>query len=521
MDRRELIKLGAGVVAAGFAGSASARTQSASGLQVECWDVFELPAHGPSTGNPFVDVTFGARFTFGHRTAQVLGFYDGDGVYRVRFSPDTVGRWTYETVSSDKSLSGISGAFDCFPAGPGNRGPVGPAHRFHFQFADGTPYFPFGTTCYSYGFVPEPYQSQTLRNLKSARFNKVRMCLLPKPLGTLQPVAMPFERLSGAALPGPQGSMVRPEYKESKEQFDLSRFNPAYFQHVERCIEDLLTANIQADVILFHPYDAWGFKSMGEEADDRYLRYAIARLSAYRNVWWSVANEFDLIRSKSMKDWDRFFRIVVETDPYSRLRSIHYSRVMYDYTKPWCTHASLQNYEFDKSAERLDAWNKPILYDEIQYEGNISRRWGNLSPEEMTWRFWRAIVNGVYATHGETYISTDGSPVWSDAGELHGTSPARLAFLHDLLIKTGTAGLFASENPYYTNAGNPGELYLWFLDYHCAAEYEFPLPENVRFKATMIDPWTMTATAVPGTFSGKSHLKLSGKPYRAVLFEKV
>lgn len=511
MDRRELIKLGAGALATGLAASAAPQSDpagSAPAKEVERWGVFELEARGPSAGNPFVDVTFGARFTFGHRTVEVPGFYDGDTVYRVRFSPDTVGPWTYETTSSDKSLAGLTGAFHCTNPKPGNRGPVGTAQRFHFQHADGTPYFPFGTTCYSYGFVPEPYQSDTLRNLKSARFNKVRMCLLPKGLGKLQPVAMPFQRKSGAAANSP-------------ESFDLTRLNPAYFQHAERCIEDLLAADIQADVILFHPYDSWGFKAMGEDADDRYLRYAVARLSAYRNVWWSVANEFDLVRSKSMKDWDRFFRIIAESDPHSRLRSIHYSRVMYDYTKPWCTHASLQTYDFEKSAERLAAWDKPVIYDEIQYEGNIARRWGNLSPEEMTYRFWRAIINGVYATHGETYISSDGSPVWSDAGELHGASPARLAFLHDLLTKTGTTGLFAPENPYYPNAGNPGRLYLWFFDYHCATEYDFPLPESAQFKATLIDPWEMTTSPVAGTFSGKSHLKLSGKPYRAVLFEKV
>ena len=33
---------------------------------------------------------------------------------------------------------------------------------------------------------------------------------------------------------------------------------------------------------------------------------------AYRNVWWSLANEYDLMRTKTMADWDRFFRIVQE-----------------------------------------------------------------------------------------------------------------------------------------------------------------------------------------------------------------
>ena len=30
----------------------------------------------------------------------------------------------------------------------GNHGPVQVANRFHFAHADGTPYVPFGTTCY-------------------------------------------------------------------------------------------------------------------------------------------------------------------------------------------------------------------------------------------------------------------------------------------------------------------------------------------------------------------------------------
>lgn len=55
--------------------------------------------------------------------------------------------------------------------------------------------------------------------------------------------------------------------------------------------------DIQADIILFHPYEAehWHFNYMTKEQDERYLRYVIARLSAFHNVWWSMANEYDLI----------------------------------------------------------------------------------------------------------------------------------------------------------------------------------------------------------------------------------
>ena len=520
MDRRELIKLGTGAVVSGFAVSAAAAAQGGDEKveQVEQWGVFETQVNGPSRGNPFVDVSFNARFTQGHRTVEASGFYDGDGVYRVRFSPDMVGRWSFETTSSAKELAGRSGAFLCIAPGTGNHGPVGTAHQFHFQYADGTPYFPFGTTCYSYGFIAEPLQRLTLETLQKAEFNKVRMCVLPKPLGQRKPAAMPFERVGAAAVG--EGENLEDD-ASSKESFDLTKFNPAYFRMVEQSVRDLMAKGIEADLILFHPYDAWGFKAMGEEADDRYLRYVMARLSAFRNVWWSIANEYDLVKAKSMKDWDRFFRIVQESDPYSRLRSIHHSKVIYDHSKAWCTHASLQEYDFEKSAERLAAWNKPIIYDEIQYEGNIARRWGNLSPEEMTHRVWRAVVAGVYATHGETYMATDGNPVWCDAGTLIGTSAARIAFLRKLLEGSGTTGLMAADAPYYLNAANPGERYLYYFDFHCVGEYEFPLPEKGKFKVTLIDPWAMTKTPLVGSFSGKSKIALSGKPYMAVLIEKL
>ncbi len=143
-------------------------------------------AQGPSAGNPFVDVQFGARFTLGHRTVDATGFYDGDGAYKVRFSPDTVGRWSFETTSNVKELAGLTGLFECVVPAAGNRGPVGTAHQFHFQYADATPYFPFGTTCYSYGSIGAPYGDETLKNLKEAGFNKVRICLLPK-LGSPSP----------------------------------------------------------------------------------------------------------------------------------------------------------------------------------------------------------------------------------------------------------------------------------------------------------------------------------------------
>ncbi|HKO20263.1 MAG TPA: DUF5060 domain-containing protein, partial [Acidobacteriaceae bacterium] len=153
MDRRDLLRLGAAAAAAALnpaLASAAPTRASTSPEKVEQWSLFELPFAGPSTGNPFKEVTLTATFTLEHRNVRVTGFYDGDGTYRVRFMPDAPGTWSYSTESSARELAGHTGTFTCTaPTTPGNHGPVTTAHQFHFQYADGTPYFPFGTTTYA------------------------------------------------------------------------------------------------------------------------------------------------------------------------------------------------------------------------------------------------------------------------------------------------------------------------------------------------------------------------------------
>src|ERR1043166_2665010 len=68
--------------------------------QCEQWGIFEVALKGPSDGNPFTDVRFSATFTHDTLTHEVAGFYDGDGMYRVRFMPEVPGEWRYETSSN-------------------------------------------------------------------------------------------------------------------------------------------------------------------------------------------------------------------------------------------------------------------------------------------------------------------------------------------------------------------------------------------------------------------------------------
>ena len=224
--------------------------------------------------------------------------------------------------------------------------------------------------------------------------------------------------------------------------------------------------------------------------------------------------------------------VIQEADVAGHLRSVHHSGPMYDYAKPWVTHASLQTAQFEDAEQWLKAWRKPICFDEVMYEGNLNRRWGNLSGEEMTRRFWLGVIAGCYVTHGETYLDPDlpldenTTPTlwWSHGGKLHGSSPQRIGFLRNLLEQT--AGLEAQPAAYYLNAstldptGKVTEEILYYLDFHQPIFYQFSLPDG-RFTAELIDPWEMKVTSLSGTFSGETKLKLAGRPYQALRFKRV
>jgi hypothetical protein len=442
--------------------------------------------------------------------------------------PDARGEWRYTTRSNRPGLDGKSGRFTATAPTAGNHGPVRVRNGFHFAYADGTPYFPVGTTCYAWTHQGDSLEEQTLVTLKAAPFNKLRMCVFPKhyPYNRNDPPLYPFEGTP------PRG-------------WDLTRFNPAFFRHLEQRVGQLRGLDIEADLILFHPYDKgyWGFDEMPPDADDRYARYVVARLAAYRNVWWSLANEWDFLKGKVEADWDRLFRVVRDADPHGHLRSIHNGTILYNHTHPWVTHASLQNgsavEDFGRAVLYRDAYRKPVVLDEVKYEGDIPQRWGNITAEEMVHRFWQAAIAGTYAGHGETYYRPDEVLWWSKGGVLRGQSPPRIAFFREVLEQGPRAGLEPIDKWQEPRvAGRPGEYYLVYLGREAPGSWEVVLPNKgltapLTVKAEVLDTWAMTVTPVDGVFRLKPRgaysyaceerpkIDLPGKPYQAIRLRKV
>ncbi len=471
------------------------------------YDRFELELTGPSEGNPFVDVETWADFSHGNRTVTVRGFYDGDGRHKVRFMPDEGGEWSYRTRSSASELDGQSGAFTVSEpkqsaVGSLRHGPV-QAVGTAFCHADRTPYLPIGTTCYAWVHQPAKLRDQTVRTLSQNAFTKIRMCAFPKEYRYNKNEPDHF------VFPG-----------SLEAGFDFNRFNPVFFATFEDELDRLSQLGIDADIILFHPYDRWGFQSMPEEVDERYLRYVVARWASFPNVWWSMANEWDLMKHKTVQDFHRYFRTVQREDPYNHPRSCHNWHSFYDHSLPWVTHASIQRSDTERTAEWLQTYHKPIVIDECCYEGDVNEGWGNISGQELLRRQWTAFIYGGWpGAHGETFYNEEEVLWWSKGGKLTGEAPARLRFMRTILEDAPLTTLGVCSLGKHTPTLASGEDYfVFYLGFQRAAWKDIHLPENKSYRAEVIDTWEMTVTELEGVFSGECVVHLPAREYIAVRF---
>jgi hypothetical protein len=106
--------------------------------KVERWDAFEVSCPGFDDKNPFTDYTVQGVFKSKSETQTVDGFYDGGGLYRVRFMPSFTEDYHFE-ISGTFSDTSYSGNFSVTPASANNHGPVRVAYTYHFAYEDGTP----------------------------------------------------------------------------------------------------------------------------------------------------------------------------------------------------------------------------------------------------------------------------------------------------------------------------------------------------------------------------------------------
>lgn len=482
--------------------------------KVEKWKRYEMTLDGPVDGNPYTEVSLIAEFVNNGTKISVKGFYDGKGKYKVRYMPQKEGMWEVKTGSNIAELNEKTDVFECTEANKENHGPVVVSGKTHFSYADGKGYIPFGTTAYAWTVQPENIRQETLATLKQNKFNKIRMTVFPKnySYNTEEPELYPYEG-------GPKKTADTFDFDDwmvSSEDigFDFSRFIPEYFKNLERYIDELDNLGIEADLIIFHPYDHWGFARMGKKYNKLYIQYLVARLASFKNVWWSLANEYDLMDlcgQIRLDEWDSIGKLVQDEDPSGHLLSIHNwydppqhkdnTKNWYDYSKPWITHLSVQNDNVFNVPKWVSEYRKPVIIDECRYEGNIEFGWGDNTAKGMMDFFWRIILRGGGATHGETYIDKPNTkrPIWwAHGGKLYGDSQKRINYFKDILDKNGFSYIVAqaTEGPHWELAAGSTPDLKKFIVYFGENQPEFEildfLPKEKKYSAQLINAWDMT-----------------------------
>jgi hypothetical protein len=198
---------------------------------------------------------------------------------------------------------------------------------------------------------------------------------------------------------------------------------------------------------------------------------------------------------------------------------------MYDHTKPWVTHCSIQRIDVYKTSENTDAWRreygKPVIIDECGYEGDIDLGWGNLTGWDLVRRAWEAAVRGGYFTHGETYLNADQILWWAKGGKLVGESPARFAFLRQIYAEAPDGKLDPLPSDWDCPCAGNDDYRLYYFGFSQPSYRTVWTPRDTTWAVDVIDTWAMTVETLPDTFIGRFTVPLPGRPYIALRLRRI
>jgi hypothetical protein len=250
-----------------FAGSAFARESI-----IPKWGRFEQSFKSSvKYENPFQQCTLKVTFISpSHETNEGYGFWDGGKTWRVRFSPNQLGRWTYHTSCSDlanRRLDDQSGEFICSsPIGQSRFAQHGPVqisrdHR-HFELADGSPFFWMADVAWNAARLSGPRDWVSYTQVRAGQN---------------------FSAVQWAAAPGVDTRKHSAFSGQSRVSID-----PAYFQGLDEKLDMMNRAGLLSVIA-----PLWGnenaINDLPEDQAVLLVRYMAARWGAYDVAWLLTA----------------------------------------------------------------------------------------------------------------------------------------------------------------------------------------------------------------------------------------
>lgn len=458
-------------------------------------------------GNPFM-VDFSAEFVGpAGQTLKVMGFYDGDSTWVIRFAAPTVGTWTYRTASNVPLLNGKTGKVEVVA----NTSPVvhgrlrvDRQHPHHFVFEDGTRYFLLGFECdWLWALDANDPSLPNLRRfvdlLAERGFNHIVMNIY----------AHDTPWAKGNTNKWDYGPPPIYPWEGSNDKPDFSRLNLAFWKHYDRVVDYLFQKGLIAHLMLrvYNKMVKW--PPNGSPEDDLYYRYVVARYAAYPNVIWDFSKE-------AQNERDAKYKLAViskikEWDPFDNLVTVHDDNPNYD-------NGNYKVCDF-RSDQQHSTWGKtilaqraahkwPILNIEYGYERGVEKlpTYGvSQDWKEVLKRTWEIYCAGGYATYYYSNTAWDlikwqpEPPGWKRYRILRDffeTTRWWAAEPHQESVLDGRAWCLAS----------PGSEYIVFVP--DGGPVKLRLAAGKRYSITGLDPFTGDKTSLGKVEGGDRAIEL-------------
>jgi len=429
-----------------FSGDGSALAAKSG---VEQWTRFEEAfVSSRDYGNPVQDVEVKVEFDSpGGEKRTLLAFWNGGRKWRVRFSPDELGDWTYRTSCSDEDDGGLhnqEGSFQCVKYQGDvplfKRGELRLAdNRRYFVHADGTPFFFLSDTVWCGPLLSDEDDWQVfLRDRVTKDFTAIQFVMT-------------------------QWRMAKTDAEGNPTFTGRSKIavNPAFFQRMDKYVDAINDAGLLAVPVLL-----WAIR--GDDNPGYYLpesqkialaKYMVARYGAHQVIWFLGGD--GKYSGEGGNTWHRVGRAIFHEDQH-RLATMHpggKSWVGKEFrNEPWFSFVGYQSGHGDD--EKTFRWlnqgppatewnnrpNLPVINIEPNYEAHNGYTYRRVHNDLSVRRaaYWSLLVSppagvtyggqGIWGWHTRVqapadHISTGlGSP-WHIAKDLPGAFSMR--YLHE------------------------------------------------------------------------------------------
>jgi hypothetical protein len=425
-----------------------------SAPEVAAYDFVEVTARvdSPTVSNPFTGASLRGVLmddATGEET-PVDGFCDSqDGSeFRIRFMPRSPGSHSYSvTYRQDNFEHSHRGSFTAGDEGRRGLLRLDAAHPWHFVWeGTGEHYFWNSTTAYWIAGWDDETIRAAIDRLHRLKVNRIRSALVGRVKdgnAWHEPNVVPTDRFSFILCPW---VAARPD-SVADPGIDVARFDVSFWRKYERMLRHARERDTIVSVIFYvdgarKGTDPFGKDRAGGEDEQRYYRYALARLAGFSNVCWDVTNEYRLFRDDAWAE--KMGAFIEDHDPYGHLTSVHGHGDYRFRTSAWSDFAMYQRWdehgghEYMLENRRLQAETGrriPQVNEEYGYEDHYPVGWGEdrkapaRCADSRRHLAWAIAMAGCYQTTGERADTGTGRASDTGGGWINGRGDDSMTML--------------------------------------------------------------------------------------------